>query len=286
MPEAPEVETVRRGLAERVVGRRLFEVSATGARTVRRTSARAVVDTLEGVTVESVERLGKYLVIHADDDVRAMIHLRMSGQLLVAPRTSPRPAHTHVTARLGAGGAADTDEELRFVDPRTFGEVVAYRAAHEADVVPELGRLGWDPLREPDAMTWPRWRRLLADHRRQLKALLLDQHVIAGLGNIYCDEVLHRARLRPQRRSDEVSAPQARRLLEAIGSVLAAAVEAGGSTLGDAQYVDVEGRTGRYQLEHRVVGHAGQWCASCERARVRRIVSAGRSTSFCPWCQR
>jgi formamidopyrimidine-DNA glycosylase len=286
MPELPEVETVRRGLAERVVGRRLLDVSATGTRTARRTSTRQLIDTLEGVTVQSVERYGKYLVLHGDDEVRAMIHLRMSGQLLVAPRASPRPPHTHVTARLGAHGVSDPDEELRFVDPRTFGEVVAYRAGSEADVVPELGRLGWDPLREPEAMNWPRWRRLLAGRRRQLKALLLDQHVIAGLGNIYSDEVLHRARLRPQRRSDEVSAPQARRLLDAISSVLEAAVAAGGSTLGDAQYVDVEGRAGRYQLQHRVVGHAGQWCLSCGRARVRRVVSAGRSTSFCPWCQR
>lgn len=286
MPELPEVETVRRGLVERVVGRRLVEVTATGARTVRRTSAHQVVDMLEGVTVQSVQRYGKYLVIHADDDVRAMVHLRMSGQLLVAARTSPRPTHTHLTARLSGGGAVDADEELRFVDPRTFGEVVAYRAECEAEVVPELGRLGWDPLREPDAMPWPRWRGLLAAHRRQLKALLLDQHVIAGLGNIYSDEVLHRARLRPQRRSDEMSAPQAQRLLDAINTVLVAAVEAGGSTLGDAQYVDVDGRSGRYQLQHRVVGRAGQWCSSCERARVRRIVSGGRSTSFCPWCQR
>ncbi len=285
MPELPEVETVRRGLERRLVGRRLTEVCATGERTVRRTSARQLIDAMEGVTVQAVTRKGKYLVVHGDTQVRMMIHLRMSGQVLVADRSLARPAHTHVTARLSDVTGA-VDEEFRFVDPRTFGEVVAYRAQDESDVVPELHRLGWDPLTDPGVMTLRRWRAELSGRRRQLKALLLDQSLVAGLGNIYTDEVLHRARLRPDRRSDDVSTPQARRLLEAISTVLAEAVAAGGSSLRDAQYVDVDGRIGNYQSSHRVVDREGQGCLTCGRARIRRITSAGRSTYFCAWCQR
>jgi formamidopyrimidine-DNA glycosylase len=233
-----------------------------------------------------VDRRGKYLIVHLDGDLRAMIHLRMSGQVLIAEHSSPRPPHTHIAARLWSDAGGAPHEEFRFVDPRTFGEVVAYRAVDEALRVPELARLGWDPLAEPHAMTGRRWRDLLAGRRRQLKALLLDQHVIAGIGNIYSDEILHRARLRPDRRSDEVSVPQARRLLDAIVEIMNAAVAAGGSSLRDAQYVDVDGQLGGYQHEHRVVGRAGQGCITCDRARIRRVVSAGRSTWFCPWCQR
>lgn len=286
MPELPEVETVRRGLERRLVGRCLSEVLVTGVRTARRTSTDAVAAGLEGVTVRAVERRGKYLILCFDHDARAMIHLRMSGQILIAPRHQPRPDHTHVVANISDHPQRGSREELRFVDPRTFGEVVAYTVATGPVVVPELDRLGWDPLVDPDGMSSPQWRRLLAGRRRRLKALLLDQGVVAGIGNIYSDEILHRARLRPDRRSDEVSAPQARRLLGAIGEVLNAAVAHGGSSLRDAQYVDVDGRQGGYQALHRVVDRAGAPCITCERARIRRIVSAGRSTYFCPWCQR
>jgi len=286
MPELPEVETVRRGLERRLVGRRFHEVQVTGLRTVRRTSAHELETNLEGATVQAVDRRGKYLIMQLDGNRRVMIHLRMSGQVLIAEHRSPRPPHTHVAARLSPESGGVSSEEFRFVDPRTFGEVVAYRAVDEVERVPELARLGWDPLVEPHAMTLRRWRDLLAGRRRQLKALLLDQHVVAGIGNIYSDEILHRARLRPDRRSDEVSAPQATRLLDAIVEILNAAVAAGGSSLRDAQYVDVDGRLGAYQHEHRVVGREGQGCDTCDRARIRRVVSAGRSTWFCPWCQR
>jgi len=286
MPELPEVETVRRGLERRLIGRRFSEVRVTGVRTVRRTSATHLQTHLEGAIVQAVDRRGKYLIVHLDQGLRVMIHLRMSGQVLIAEYASPRPAHTHVAARLSPECEGGQTEEFRFVDPRTFGEVVAYRAVDEVEWVPELARLGWDPLAEPQAMTRRRWRELLTGRRRQLKALLLDQHVIAGIGNIYSDEILHRARLRPDRRSDELSSPQSARLLHAIVDILNAAVAAGGSSLRDAQYVDVDGRLGGYQHEHRVVGRAGQACGTCDRARIRRVVSAGRSTWFCPWCQR
>jgi formamidopyrimidine-DNA glycosylase len=286
MPELPEVETVRLGLERRMVGRRFHDVEVTGLRTVRRTSVSALQTYLEGATVQAVDRRGKYLIVHLDGGIRVMIHLRMSGQVLIAEHTAVRPPHTHVAARLSPQSSGVPHEEFRFVDPRTFGEVVAFQAVDEVEQVPELARLGWDPLAEPHAMDRRRWRDLLTGRRRQLKAVLLDQHVIAGIGNIYSDEILHRARLRPDRRSDELSAAQATRLLEAVVDILHAAVAAGGSSLRDAQYVDIDGQLGGYQHEHRVVGRAPGWCMTCHRSRIRRVVSAGRSTSYCPWCQR
>lgn len=286
MPELPEVETVRLGLERRLVGRRFHDVEVTGLRTVRRTSASALQTYLEGATVLAVDRRGKYLIVHLDGDTRVMIHLRMSGQVLISEHSLVRPPHTHVAAQLSPQSGGVPGEEFRFVDPRTFGEVVAYRTVDEAQLVPELARLGWDPLVEPQAMTRQRWRKLLTGRRRQLKALLLDQHLIAGVGNIYSDEILHRARLRPDRRSDELSAAQCARLLEATVDILNAAVAAGGSSLRDAQYVDIDGQLGGYQHEHRVVGRSPEWCLTCKRSRIRRVVAAGRSTSYCPWCQR
>ena len=155
MPELPEVETVRRGLERRLLGRRLSEVRVTGARTARRTSTATVAAELEGVTVRGVDRRGKYLILGFDHDARAMIHLRMSGQLLIADRHQPRPDHTHVAAKLSDHPVLGHHQELRFVDPRTFGEVVTYSLATAWQRVPELERLGWDPLVNPRACRGP-----------------------------------------------------------------------------------------------------------------------------------
>jgi formamidopyrimidine-DNA glycosylase len=283
LPELPEVETVRRGLVATVVGRGIERVEVGRARTVRRTSPEAVIHGLSGTTITGFGRRGKYLLGDLDSGEQVMIHLRMSGQLLLAPTGSPRPPHSHVVLTLAATGGRG-HEELRFVDPRTFGEVVVF-APEERDVLlPELARLGPDPL--ADDLTRGMLRRALAGRRRQLKALLLDQAVIAGIGNIYADEILHAARLGPWRTADSLSPVQLTRLHRAIRQVLHAAVASGGSTLRDAQYVDVSGAAGSYQHHHRVVDREGQWCASCGRARVRRAVVAGRSTYWCPRCQR
>lgn len=283
MPELPEVETVRRGLARTVVGRRIDAVEVGGWRTVRRTSPDALIQGLTGATIVAVGRRGKYLLADLDNGTQLMVHLRMSGRLLLALPSSPRPSHSHVVASLAAGRGR-LAEELRFVDPRTFGEVVVFAPEQRDALVPELARLGPDPL--VDGLSRADLRGLLAGRRRQLKALLLDQAVIAGLGNIYSDEILHAARLGPWRRADTLSSAQVARLHQALHDVLAAAVADGGSSLRDAQYVDLAGRLGSYQLRHRVVDREGEWCRSCGRARVRRAVAAGRSTYWCPRCQR
>jgi formamidopyrimidine-DNA glycosylase len=280
VPELPEVETVRRGLDARLVGRSFASVEIGRERTVRRTSARAVIDGLTGATVLDTRRRGKYLLIGLDTGDDVMIHLRMSGRVLLHHPDEPRPPHTHVAALLDG----DPPLELRFVDPRTFGEVVVFDPDHVAVEMPDLAALGVDPI--TDGLSRRQLRDLLAGHRRQLKPLLLDQHVVAGIGNIYCDEILHAARLRPDRVSDTLSAPQVTRLHHEIHRVLTEAIDAGGSTLTDTQYVDVEGNGGQFQLAHRVYDRAGLRCLTCDRSTIRRVVAGGRSTCFCPWCQR
>lgn len=276
MPELPEVETVRRGVAERVVGRRIVSATVTGARTVRRTSADVLVAALTGATPTAARRHGKYLLVDLDSGDTVMIHLRMSGRVLVVPRDAPRPAHTHVVALLDSG------EELRFVDPRTFGEVVAFSPTTADALVPELTRLGPDALTiTPDELS-----ARLSARRGALKAVLLDQRVVAGIGNIYADEILHRSRLSPVRPACSLRAPALGRLHAAIASVLEAAVAAGGSTLPDTQYVGVDGESGWFQVDHLVYGRAGERCRSCERRRIAAIRVAGRTTCFCPACQR
>ncbi len=286
MPELPEVETVRRGLERFVVGRHVSKVEIGRERTVRRTSAREVIDGLTGTRIIAANRRGKYLLLPLDSGDEVMIHLRMSGQVLVADVGTERPPHTHVVMHLDAPEqeAGLAPKELWFVDPRTFGEVVVFDPTNVAVEVPELALMGVDPI--TDGLSLRQLRVLLRGRHRLIKPLLLDQHTIAGIGNIYADEILHAARLRPDRLSDELSLDAERRLHASILSVLTAAIEAGGSTLGDAQYVDLFGAGGSYQDAHRVYGRTGERCLTCGVGWIRHTVSAQRSTHFCPRCQR
>ncbi len=277
MPELPEVETVRRGLERHVVGRRIERVEVGRERSVRRTSREAVISGLSDAVVEAADRRGKYLLLPLDSGDAAMIHLRMSGQVLLAPAGAVRPAHTHVVLHL------DDGNEAWFVDPRTFGEVVVFDPDNVDVELPELARLGVDPIAEPfDA---PVLRRAFGTTSRALKPLLLDQHVVAGIGNIYADEILHRARLRPDRPASSLDRRRLATLQRSIVDVLTEAIEAGGSTLGDAQYVDLMGKGGSYQDDHRVYGRGGERCLTCGRGWVRRSVTGGRGTHWCPICQ-
>jgi len=278
VPELPEVETVRRGLERFAVGRRVNGVDVGRERTVRRTSRAAVIHGLSGTTITAANRRGKYLLLPLDSGDEVMIHLRMSGQVLVAPAGTERPAHTHVVLHL------DDGNELWFVDPRTFGEVVVFDPTNMAVEVPDLARLGPDPISE--GLSLRDLRRLLRSRRRLLKPLLLDQSAIAGIGNIYADEILHEARLRPDRLSNDLSLASERRLHEAIHHILNEAIDAGGSTLNDAQYVDLFGEGGSYQEAHAVYGRTGERCRTCGVGWIRRTVTAQRSTHFCPKCQK
>ena len=280
MPELPEVETVRRGLDVRLVGRTVLQVEVGRERTVRRTSRQALIDGLTGATITDTRRRGKYLLLGLDTGDDVMIHLRMSGRVLLHPVDEPRPPHTHVVALL----SGTPPEELRFVDPRTFGEVVVFDPANTAVEMPDLAQLGVDPI--TDGMSRTTLARIMRSRARALKALLLDQHVVAGIGNIYCDEILHASRLRHDRISNSLTGHEITRLHREIHRVLGEAIDAGGSTLADTQYVDVDGNGGQFQLAHRVYDRAGQRCITCGRADIARVVAAGRSTCFCPRCQR
>ena len=283
MPELPAVETVRRGLQARFVGRRIEGVEVGRERTVRRTSRDALVAGLTGATALVAERRGKYLILPLDTGDSLMIHLRMSGRVLVDPADKPRLAHTHVVLHL-AGPADAPAEELRFVDPRTFGEVVVFDPDNAAVEMPELTRLGVDPV--ADGLERNQLARLMRGRARQMKALLLDQHVIAGIGNIYADEILHAARIRHDRLSNSLRPAEIARLHAAIGDILTAAIDAGGSTLKDTQYVDIGGAGGWFQVSHRVYDRGGQPCLTCGKATIQQVTSGGRTTSFCPRCQK
>ncbi len=278
MPELPEVETVRRGLERHLVGRRVERVEVGRERVVRRTSREALIDGLTGTTVTAAERRGKYLLLPLDSADALMIHLRMSGQVLLADGGADRPKHTHVVMHL------DDGREAWFVDPRTFGEVVVYDPANIDVELPGVASLGVDPI--ADEFPREQLRRIVRSTSKALKPLLLDQTAIAGVGNIYADESLHRARLRPDRPANSIDAAATWRLHAAIVDILSDAIEAGGATLGDAQYVGLMGEGGSYQDDHRVYARAGERCSTCGRGWIRRTVSGGRSTHFCGWCQR
>ncbi|MDA8291383.1 MAG: bifunctional DNA-formamidopyrimidine glycosylase/DNA-(apurinic or apyrimidinic site) lyase [Actinomycetota bacterium] len=279
MPELPEVETVRRGLEREVVGRRIGRVEVNGARSVRRQDPGSFVHELEGRRVDAARRRGKYLYAELDDGAALVVHLRMSGQLRLAgpPPLEPRSPHTHVVVGLGDGS------ELRFVDPRTFGELFVTSERSPDGLPSALAGLGADPL--VDGVDDATLEELAACRRTALKSLLLDQSVIAGVGNIYGDEVCFHSGLRPDRRTESLRGSDAARLGVALRDVLTRAVEKGGSTLRDARYVGLRGAAGSYQHDHAVYGRAGRPCPRCgtlvERTRV-----GGRSAHFCPRCQR
>lgn len=277
MPELPEVETVRRGLEQAVVGRTVTAVEVTGARTVRRRGAEDLRDGLSGRVLETARRRGKYLAVGVGDEDHLVVHLRMTGQLLHVPDpTSPRQPHTHVVLRL------DDSSELRFVDPRTFGEMFVSRRRGRDGLPEELDSLGIDPITE--GLGAAQLAGLLARRRAALKVTLLNQALIAGIGNIYGDEICFRARLRPDRPSNGLSRAELRRLALQIEETLAEAIEARGSSLKDAQYKDLLGNPGEFQLQHAVYGRELQPCRRCGRPVVRSRLG-GRSSFYCAHCQ-
>ena len=282
MPELPEVETVRRGIESKVVGREILDVEVGRERSVRRVGKEAVIHGLTGTTMIAARRRGKYILCELDSGDAVMIHLRMSGRVLVEPVGTKRPPHTHVVLQLSKRDGVH--DEMWFVDPRTFGEVVVYDPSNEAEVLPELAKLGPDPI--SDSFDGKILAERLVGRRGAIKPLLLNQHVVAGVGNIYADEVLHRVGLRWSRTVDTLSQKKIDQLAFTIREILAEAIESGGSTLQDTQYVDVEGNVGSFQDNHRVYGREGLGCLTCGKTSIRRVMVAGRSTSFCPRCQR
>jgi len=276
MPELPEVETIRRDLEKEALGRRIKAVEVTGTRSIRRHGTKKqFISRVEGQKVDSVSRRGKNLLLSLGDDW-LVVHLGMSGQLLKASPRDPVPKHMHIKFVFTQGG------ELRFVDPRTFGEVYVANKERLGDEAPELFDLGFDPLE--DVMSWNEFGSRLIAKKVKLKTLLMDQKFVAGVGNIYSDEILWNAGLRYDRGSETLSTQEVRRLYRAMGEVLQEAVKLRGSSLADEQYRDLYGNVGQYQTEHKVYGRDGEPCRRC-RHTIEKVKWGGRSAYYCPGCQ-
>ena len=279
MPERPEVETIRRDLQGEVVNRKIKSVEVRNGRTVRRhPSAKQFRAQLEGRTITAINRAGKYILLVLDDGATLVVHLGMSGQLhRVKNVKQPKVPHTHAVITFTQGG------QLRFVDPRTFGELFVSAAPAEGErALPELSHLGFDPLE--DIMSWEKFWVMLSAHKSGLKALLMDQEFVAGIGNMYADEILFAAGLRYDRQSNSLSSQEVRRLYRSMVETLAEAVKRRGSSLADEQYRDLFGEVGDYQDQHQAYDREGQACRRC-RSVIVRVKSGGRSTFFCEHCQ-
>ncbi len=273
MPELPEVETVVRGLRGSLVGRRI--VGVRFGKTDFIEDPVALGEQLPGSRIARVERYGKFVTMALEplSDTRApfhlFIHLGMTGQLMPRKPYEPVAAHTHAFVEL------DDGFELRYTDIRRFGQM---RLVPQERIASFQENLGSDPLdiSAKDFISKIRGR------RARIKALLLDQSVLRGMGNIYTDESLWRARIHPARIGANLQAPQLSALHRAMQKVLSAAIKLRGSSISD--YLDAEGLPGEYQSRHRVYGRKGKPCPRC-RSAIRRTIVAGRSSYFCPQCQ-
>ncbi len=271
MPELAEIETLRSDLAAEFAGHVIDRVEVSGTRSVRRhVDPASFTRRLVGRQIRGVARKGKFLLVALDSTDVLVAHMGMSGQLRRVEAGSVGSRHTHV--RFSFCGAS----ELHFVDPRTFGQMFVSDAE-----LPELAHLGPDPFDVDQAGLAG----LLSSRTTKLKVILMDQSTISGIGNMYADEILHAARLRPERQGRDLSPTEVASLSVAIREVLGEAVARRGSTLADRQYKDLYGAAGTYQELHRVYGREGKPCTRCGGL-VARSRSNGRSNFYCPGCQR
>ena len=272
MPELPEVETIRRQLAPHLEGRRLRALQVLDARWCEPAAPAEVEDAVRGRRVEAATRRGKYLVLELEDEVFLVMHLRMTGNLLlVAGAEEPR----HVRVRM----ELDSGERLLFVDLRRFGTGVVLLGADARDEY-FASRLGVEPL-EAD-FTVDALRELARGRRAPVKAFLLTQERIAGVGNIYADEALFRARIHPLRPVGTLRRPQLEALRDAVVETLQEGIEARGATIDDFRNLD--GVEGAFQDRFLAYGREGEPCPRCGTA-IRKIRAAGRGTYYCPSCQ-
>jgi formamidopyrimidine-DNA glycosylase len=303
MPELPEVETISNGVDARVRGRTIVSVWLGSKPESFRSTPSELVKALTGSMIERVRRVGKHIVVDLKresaivrrrSNVAAkkaepwrgqwLVHLGMTGRLLVCQADEPTPKHTHAILQL------DDHREIRFVDPRRFGRLSVLDLS--AEIAPKTGRSekgtgavnhgfvgpGQEPLDiSPDA-----FRGLFRGRKTPIKSALLNQKLLHGVGNIYADESLFRAGIRPRRQAGALTAKELERLRTAIQSVLREAITLGGSSVSD--YVDASGEKGFFQLEHKVYLRTGEPCLVCGTP-IRRILVAGRGTHFCPHCQ-
>lgn len=273
MPELPEVETVRRTLTP-AIGARIASVWDSGKGLhMARTPPRAALRKLIGTRIAAVRRIGKYLLLDTDGERSLLVHLGMTGRLRLHKAADPRANHTHVVLGLG-------DRELRFSDPRRFGQIDVVTRAVERQH-PALSGLGPDAL--TDGVDPVAFHARSRGKKAMLKAFVLDQSVLAGVGNIYASEALWRAKLRPTTRAHKLTVESAQRLALAISEVIANALENGGTSLRD--FVDADGAEGENADYLWVYDRAGKPCPRCKSV-IRRSVLQGRATYYCPTCQK
>jgi formamidopyrimidine-DNA glycosylase len=276
LPELPEVEITRRHLDEAIKGRRLTRVRTTHPRTARHNAGgpTEIDERLEGRTVLGVGRKGKFIAAPLDDGQTLVAHLGMSGRFTIGDPSEVEPAHTHFRARL------DDGREVRFVDPRTFGFVAVVTSEEiERSGLSRVGPDAWDTTPSAEDLA-----AALARRTAPVKALLLDQVILSGLGNIYADEALHMAGIHPLRPGGNLSEAELKHLLEATRIVLGDAIDNGGTSLDDMTYLLPDGRAGENLERLRVYGRTDLPCPSCGTP-VQRIVIRARSSHFCPDCQ-
>lgn len=310
MPELPEVETVANGVHARVAGQRVRSVWTSGKPQTFKSPEQEIVATLTDARIERVRRVGKTIVMdlsgggitretrlprrkdvqgndHATpQSAQFLVHLGMTGRLLVSQPEVPLPPHTHAVLTLADG------REVRFVDPRRFGRLSVHPGESEPVTAAEpsceeskssgsKGYLG--PGAEPTTIHVAAFAKLFRKRKLAIKAALLNQTILHGVGNIYADESLFRAGIRPRRAAGRLTAAELGRLHKALQNVLAQAIELGGSSVSD--YVDADGVRGFFQLEHKVYGRAGEVCKVCATP-LKKIIVGGRTTIYCPQCQR
>ena len=282
MPELPEVETIARGVAQHVRGERVESVWLSGRKQTLKSPPRAIAQTLEGARIDDVHRTGKHIVFELSRDEgldpgrrrrpaaalahpQFIVHLGMTGSLTVVPAEKEMAKHTHAVLKLSSG------RELRFVDPRMFGKLAVVKERFRA------------PGHEPLDVGAEAFAALFKRTKATIKSALLNQKLLSGVGNIYADEALFRAGIRPRRRGASLTHAELRKLYEALQAVLNESIRAGGTTFSD--YVDAEGEWGNYQFDLRVYGREGEPCVRCKTP-IKRIVITGRSAHYCPRCQR
>lgn len=278
MPELPEVETIARGVDERLRGDRIETTWFSEKPEPFNSPPQLMAKELRGRRIDRVHRVGKHIVFDLADRPKSspglqwIVHLGMTGRLLVADPATPLPRHTHGILHLASG------RELRFVDPRRFGRMAIHGASPKKKDAQRFLGTGQEPL----GISRDEFAALFRPRRTSIKAALLNQKLLHGVGNIYADESLFRAGIRPRRMANHLKRAELDRLHASLQTVLREAISLGGSSVSD--YVDATGVAGFFQLEHRVYLRAGQPCLVCKTP-IRRMVLASRGTHFCPHCQ-
>jgi formamidopyrimidine-DNA glycosylase len=300
MPELPEVETVANGVHERVHGRRILSVWTSGKPQTFKSPETDIASTLTGSRIAQVRRVGKTIVMTLDSkqlgtarkevaprsQAEFLIHLGMTGRLLVSPSGTPVPPHTHAILTLSGAPGETAPREIRFVDARRFGRLSIHQPAPPEQATDNKQRTTdsyTGPGREPLTISLRDFIALFRNRRTPIKAALLNQSLLHGVGNIYADESLFRAGIRPRRQAARLTRTELASLRTALIEVLRHAIQLGGSSVSD--YVDADGVRGFFQLQHKVYQRTGEPCLVCGTP-IQKIALAGRSTHFCPKCQR